>query len=282
MSNLPLPVRVLPARQGLAWLLQSLALIRSQPARLMLVALLLQLVLGLTRLPVLGMFIIMAVPALSAGCLQAFRQVAAGRRPAAAVLFAPLAAGPKTGRLLALGVLTFMAAILAVSLMMAGSNNLPDAELLARIEQGDMDAVAQLDPALIGRIMLAVVVGVALSGTLSFLAIPLLWFTDQKLVAAVVSGLRALLLNWKPYTVLAVGYAAVLVPLAAVLAILFQLAGGSAGFMLMLFGLIMVLALAFQLVVFGTQFCSFRDIYGLDSTAAEAGQGHDGEHQLLA
>jgi hypothetical protein len=281
-SGPSLPIKVLPARHGLVWLLQSLALIKSQAARLLFLALVLQLILGLSRLPVLGIFIIMAVPALSAGFLQAFREVAAGRRPTVVVLFAPLSFGPRTGRLLALGALMFMVGILSVSLVLSGSGNLLDANLLARIEQGDVDAVAQLDPAVISRIMLAVAVGVALSGTLSFLAIPLLWFRDQKLGTALVSSLRAMFLNWKPYTVLALGLFALLIPVATVVAILFQIAGGSGNLLLVLLGLIMVLALTFQLTVFGTQYCSFRDIYGLDSAGSKTGQDGDSGHQLLA
>ena len=67
-----LRIRVLPARQGIAWLAQGVALIRAQPARLLFLAVLLQLILGLTRVPLLGLFVILAVPALSAGVLQAF------------------------------------------------------------------------------------------------------------------------------------------------------------------------------------------------------------------
>lgn len=275
-------IRIFPARYGISWLVQSLALIRAQPARLLFLAVMLQLILGLTRLPLIGLFIVIAMPALSAGLLQAFRLVAAGQRPLTVTLFAPLAAGPRTGRLLLLGVLLFAIGILSVSLLLTGSESMIDPELLARIEQGDMDALAAIDPQLILQIGMAMVVGVSLSGTLSFMAIPLLWFHDQKLSAALISGIKALFLNWRPFTVLALGLAILLVPVVLIVAILFQVAGTAGIFSVVLIGLVMVIALAFQLAIFGTQYCSFRDIYALDSIEPEAGAGDISDSQLLA
>ena len=172
-----------------------------------------------------------------------------------------------------------MAGILSISMVLSGSADLVDAELLARIEQGDMEAMAALDPAIISRAFVAMAVGVGISGTLSFLSIPLLWFCDQKLGSSLLSGLRAMFLNWKPFTVLAAGLMALLIPVAVAVAILFQLAGTSGGLSVVLLGGIILIALLFQLAVFGTQFCSFREIYGLDS--GEPGNGA-ADHQMLA
>lgn len=270
----------LPALHGISWLAQGFALMRAQPSRLLFLAVLLQLVLGLARVPLLGFFVVLAMPALSAGLLQAFRMIAAGQRPTSTVLFAPLAAGPKTGRLLLLGALMVVVGIASVSLLLSGSETLLDPELLTRIEQGDTQALAALDPDVLLRMFSAIAVGVALSGTLSFMAIPLLWFNDWKLGAALISGIRALFVNWRPFTVLGLGLAALLIPMALALAILFQAAGSAGVFSVLLLGLILLLALAFQLLIFATQYCSFRDIYGLD--APLAGGGLDAEDQLLA
>lgn len=253
---------------------------RAQPGRLLFLAVLLQLVLGLARVPLIGFFIIIAMPALSAGLLQAFNMIAAGQRPASTVLFVPLAAGPKTGRLLLLGALMVVVGIVAVSLLLAGSESTLDPELVARIEQGDTQALAELDPDLLLRIFGAIAVGVSLSGTLSFMAIPLLWFRDWKLGAALISGIRALFVNWRPFTVLGLGLAALLTPVALALAMLFPVAGTGGVFSLLLLGSIVLVALAFQVLVFGVQYCSFRDIYGLDVPLAGAGSGAD--DQLLA
>jgi len=145
-----------------------------------------------------------------------------------------------------------------------------------------MDAVAALDPAIISRALLAVAMGVSVSGTLSFLSIPLLWFSEQKLGAALISGLRAMFLNWRPFTMLALGLMVLLIPVALAVAILFQLAGTSPGLSFLLLGLIMLIALVFQLAVYGTQFCSFRDIYGLADDRSGSNPDTTGDNQLLA
>jgi hypothetical protein len=44
-------------------------------------------------------------------------------------------------------------------------------------------------------------------------------------------------------------------------------------------GLIMVLLLLFQMMLFGTQFCSFRDIFGLPTQAAPPAED---DSQLVA
>lgn len=279
-----LRIRVLPARQGIAWLAQALALIRAQPARLLFLAVLLQLILGLSRVPLLGLFVILAVPALSAGVLQAFWLVATGQRFAATVLLAPLLAGAKTGRFMAMGAILFAVAIVSVSVMLSGSQDLLPPELLARIEQGDAAALGELDPELVMRFAYALAVGVGLSGTLSYLAIPLVWFRDEKLFVSLVSGCKAMMLNWRPFAMLALGLVVLLIPVALFIALLYQLVDAPGALSVLVVGLVMLIALAFQLVVFGTQFCSFRDIYEFEAVQPETGdsdsEGSDG--QLLA
>ena len=279
-----LRIKVLPARQGIAWLAQGLALIRAQPARLLFLAVLLQLILGLSRVPLLGLFVILAVPALSAGVLQAFWLVAMGKRFAATVLFAPLLAGAKTGRFMGMGAFLFAVALVSVSVMLSGSQDLLPQELLVRIEQGDVDALGELDPQLVMRFAYAIAVGVGLSGTLSYLAIPLVWFRDEKLFVSIISGCKAMMLNWRPFTLLALGLVVLLIPVALLIAILFQLVDSAGGVSVFITGLVMLIALAFQLVVFGTQFCAFRDIYEIEAVQPETGdsdsEGSDG--QLLA
>jgi hypothetical protein len=273
---------VLPARQGIAWLAQALHLIRAQPSRMLFLAVLLQLILGLARVPVLGMIIILAVPALSAGILQAFWLAAAGKRITASVLFAALLVGAKTGRFMALGAILFAVAIMSVSLMLSGSQDLLSAELLARIEQGEVDALSELDPAVLMNFAYAVAVGVGISGTLSYMAIPLLWFRDEKLVASIITGCKVMVLNWRPFSMLALVLVLLLIPVAALMAVLFSFAGSAGVLPILVAGLVMLIALAFQLVVFGTQFCAFRDIYDFAVQPPASGDSEGGDGQLLA
>ena len=68
----------LPASRGLAWLAGSLALLRSQMARLLLIGLVLQFLMGFTQAGVLGIAFVLVIPALSAGVLQAMFSVEQG------------------------------------------------------------------------------------------------------------------------------------------------------------------------------------------------------------
>jgi hypothetical protein len=102
--------------------------------------------------------------------------------------------------------------------MLSGSQDLLSAELLARIEQGEVDAISELDPAVLMQFAYAVAVGVGISGTLSYLAIPLLWFRNEKLVASIVNGCKVMALNWRAFSMLALVLVLLLIPAAALMA----------------------------------------------------------------
>ena len=140
------------------------------------------------------------------------RCTAEGGRPAPALLFAPLFSGSHTGRLLSLGALMFAVGILTASLFLSGNDAVLDPDLLSRIEQGDIEALSALDQGSLHRMVIAFIIGISVSGTLSYMTIPLIWFHDRKLGAALADGLRALFANWKPFLVLGLGMAIVLVP----------------------------------------------------------------------
>ena len=103
----------LPAARGAAWFMLSLELLRRQASRLLFIAILMQLVLGLVQVPLLGILVVLSVPGLTAGILQAFHVTARGGAPAMRLLFLPLATGNRRGRLFALGALVFAVGILA-------------------------------------------------------------------------------------------------------------------------------------------------------------------------
>jgi hypothetical protein len=60
----------LPAARGAAWFMLSLELLRRQASRLLFIAILMQLVLGLVQVPVLGILVVLSVPGLPAGVRQ--------------------------------------------------------------------------------------------------------------------------------------------------------------------------------------------------------------------
>ena len=278
--NVPAPIRArrVPAARGMAWLMQSLSLLRLQTARLLLIALLMQLVLGLTQLPLIGLLVILCVPALSAGLLESFHVTAAGGQPELRTLFKPLASRPHSGRLLAMGALVFAVGIVCMSLLLSGNEELMDPALLERVEQGDLDVVASLNQEALGLMVLAFLLGISISGTISYFAVPLIWFRQSGIGAALGTGLRALVINWRPFLVLSAGLLVVLLPVVVVGGVLFSFFASGALMTTIVMGLIMVLVLLFQLMLFGTQYCAFRDVFDLEQAAPSAGD----EGQLLA
>ena len=257
-----------PFSRGIAWLLQSLSLLRLQAGRLLLIAVIMQLILGLTQVPLIGFLVVISVPGLSAGILEAFDVTGRGGHPGPNLLFRPLMSGVHAGRLFLMGALVFAVGVLSISLVLSGSEGLLDPDLMSRIEQGDVDAIAQLDQETISKMVLAFLVGIAISGTLSYFTIPLIWFHDRKLGAALREGIRALVINWKPFLILALGLFVILVPVVVVSGFLFSLAGGSGLLSVIVMGGIMILLLAFQMLLFGTQYCSFKDVFGIGDPAA--------------
>jgi hypothetical protein len=252
-----------PASSGFAWLLQSLTLLRLQAPRLLLIAVLMQLILSLTQIPLLGILVVVAVPALSAGILEAFHVSGQGRLPAISLLFKPLMSAPRSGRLMGLGALVFLVAVLSISVLMPAGPEAPDPELLSRIQQGDMEAMAQLDPYYLKRMAVALMIGIAISGTMSYFTIPLIWFRGLKLMPALTMGLRALIRNWKAFMVLALGLALASIPVAIVVGILFTISGSGGLVSALVMGMIMLLLLFYQMMLFGSQYCAFRDLFDL-------------------
>ncbi len=270
----------LPFSRGIAWLVQSMALLRMQAGRLILIAVFMQVILGLTQVPIIGLLIILSVPALSAGVLEAFDVTRRGGIPMLSLLFRPLTSGTHSGRLFLMGALIFAVGVLSISLLLSGNEVLMDPELMSRIEQGDVDAITQLDQEAIGKMILAFLVGISISGTLSYFTIPLMWFGDRKLGRALPEGLKAMIVNWKPFVMLALGLVIVLVPVVVISALLFGMASGKGALSIAAMAVMMILILAFQMVLFGTQYCAYRDIFGMEEQAG-ADEPED-DSQLLA
>jgi hypothetical protein len=271
----------MPASRGIAWVAQSWALLRTKAPRLLLIALLMQLILGLTQVPMLGILVIMSVPGFTAGILEAFHIAARGGTPALSTLFLPLTSRGQGTRLIGLGGLVFIVGVLVISALLPGGEQLPDEELISRLQQGDVEAINALDPEYLKRMMLAFLVGVAVSGTLSFFTIPLIWFRNRKLWSALAEGLQSLARNWKAFLVLGLALAAVSVPMALVIGMLFAAGGQQGPFSLILMGLVMVVLLLYQMLLFGTQYCSAREIFGFDDQAGPP-PGQERDDQFVA
>ncbi len=276
----PLTIRKLPAAHGLAWLSGSWGLVKRQPLRLLLISLFFQFFLSFSQTGAMGLLVILCLPILSAGLLQAFFLVEHAEKPMLAVLFMPFTARKRIGSLLMLGAVAMALALLIVTLVLAGQVVDIDPEIILRVEKGDLDALQLIDPQVMETAVLSMALGAAVSGSITYFSIPLIWFRSVKMGRALVLGLMGLARNWRPLLVIGLLLAVLAVPIVLLFGSFYlsALNEGTAspllGFLLLLIGPM------FQLLLFGTQYLAFRDIFGLDETVMT--QADKTDDQLVA
>lgn len=270
-GRVPQGFRKLPAARGLAWVAGSWELVRRQPFRLLLISLFLQILVSFSQAGVLGILVILFLPVLSAGMLHAFYTVERGKKPVLAILFIPFTSTKALSMLLALGALVMVLGFLAIALIMSGQVMSIDADVLSRIEQGDLEALQLIDPQVMVNTVFALAIGAAISASISYFAVPLIWFGHQGIGSAVSRGLVALARNWRPLLVIGALLGLLAVPIGLLLGTFYlsALSGGTAS-PIQAF-LILLLAPLFQLLLFGTQYLAFKEIFGLDSNAVSSG-----------
>ena len=265
MSSSPSqPIRKMPAARGLTWVAGSWAMIRKQPVRLLLISLLFQFLLSFSQANALGLVVILCLPLLSAGMLQAFLLVERGEKPLLAVLFMPFTTGKSVSQLLLLGAIVMALGLLVMSLVLAGQMVDLDPELLKRIEQGDIDALQLVDPAVVENAVIAMAIGAAVSGSITYFSVPLIWFNKLGLGSALVMGLRALGRNWQPLLVIGALLALLAVPIILMFGTFYMSAISDGTASIWLGALVLLIGPVFQMLLFGTQYLAFKDIFGMD------------------
>ena len=152
--------------------------------------------------------------------------------------------------------------ILAAAFALAGSVDMLDPALITRIEAGEVEAVAELDPVFIQRVLFGLVLGLLLGGCLSFYAVPLVWFSNQSLGRAIALGLLGMLRQWRALTMMGLVLGVLSIPVAVLTAFVLtaQMAQGSVSPVLTL--LMLLAGVAYQLLLFSTQYASYRAIFG--------------------
>lgn len=265
----------LPASRGLAWLVGSLALFRSQPSRLLLMGLILQFLTGFSQAGPLGFVFVLAIPALTAGLLQAMDGVSRGSRPPLMTMFVAFSAPPRLLRLFLLSLVMLAVGMLAAGGLLSGSLAGLDPALLARLERGDMSALNSADPELLRQIMLSVLAGLLASGLVAYFSIPLVWFRGRSVGPAILAGLAGIFKNALPLAVLAACMALLAMPVYFLVSLLMRSGGESTVLTL----LVLLILVAYQLVLFGAQYLSFREVFGTGQAEIDTGSGDD---QLVA
>jgi hypothetical protein len=276
----PISIAKLPAARGLAWLSGSWGLVKRQPIRLLLISLFFQFFLSFSQVQAVGLLVILCLPVLSAGMLHAFFLVERAEKPILAVLFMPFTARRSLVSLLLLGGIVMVLGLLVVSIVLAGQVADINPEIISRIEQGDLDAVQLIDPKVLESAVLAMMIGAAISGCITYFSVPLIWFRQQGVGSALVLGLKALGRNWKPLLVIGLMLGILAVPIGLLFASFYLSALSEGASSSLLAFLLLVLGPMFQLMLFGTQYLAFRDIFGLNE--APAGEGKTTGDQLVA
>ena len=280
----PLDIQKVRAVRGLAWVSGSWELVRRQPLRLLMISLffllLSQFFLNFLQSGILRLLVVLCLPVLTAGVLQAFLIVEQGQKPMLAVLFMPFTAKGNLGRLLSLGGIVLVLTLLIVSLVLAGQVVDIDPEIIKRIEQGDLDVLQSIDPKIMENAVFAMAIGAAIGGSISYFAVPLIWFKNQPTGRALIMGLKGLGRNWRPLLLLGVLLGLLALPIVVLLGSFYlsALSGSPASSWLAF--LLLLLGATYQLLLFGTQYLAFRDIFGLDKRT----QAHveDAGDQLVA
>lgn len=258
---------------GFAWLNDAASLLRSQAPRLLLLGLLLQMVGGLSQVggPIAVLFII-AVPALTAGMLQGMHVAAGGKRPGPFTVFAAFQAGGRLLPLVLLGLISIGVTMVVLGFLVAGALSGLDPDLAARIQAGDQAAMLELDPAIVQKVLFGMVAGLLVSACLSLFAVPLIWFGDRSLGAALWLGILTLFRQWRALTALGIGLAAVGLPvgLLAGMIMAFQLSGTAPSFLMTV--LLLLIVVVYQVYAFAAQYVAYRDLF-MDETGSDEDEG---------
>jgi hypothetical protein len=279
-DKVPISIQKLPAARGLAWLSGSWQLVKRQPLRLLLISLFFQFFLSFSQVEAIGLLVVLCLPILSAGMLHAFFLVERSEKPMLAVLFMPLIARKSVSSLLLLGGIVIVLGLLIVSLTLAGQMIDLDPEIFKRIEQGDLDAIQLIDPQILENAILSMAVGAAVSGCITYFSVPLIWFRQLGVGNALVTGLKAMGRNWKPLLVIGLLLGVLAVPIVLLFGSFYLSAVSEGASSSVLAFLLLLLGPLFQLLLFGTQYLAFRDIFGLDE--ATAGHNKKTSDQLVA
>jgi len=261
--------RKVPAVRGLAWLSGSWELFKRQPVRLLLISLFFQFFLSFSQADALGLLVILCLPVLSAGMLQAFSLVEQGQKPMLAVLFVPFTNRGSVSRLLLLGALVMVLGILVVSMVLAGQLLDVDPEILKQIEQGNLEALQLIDPQILKNTIVAMAIAATISGSISYFSVPLIWFKKQTVGFSVIVGLKAMARNWRPLLVIGLVLGLLAIPIVLLFGSFYltALSEGTASIFLTI--LLLLLGPMFQLLLFGTQYLAFRDIFGMNESATD-------------
>lgn len=267
--------------RGLRWLPAAAERLFSAFAPMAGLAALWMLISLLAVVPLIGQLLLMLItPSLTAGAMAAFSEVEAGRRPAPTALVSAWRHPNLRNRLLGIGSFFLVGSLIALVLLAAWLGGQATPEQI-QAAQTSPEAMAELLNAIsFGPVLLLAGVAMAIVLSAMYFAIPLVAFADAPVGQALWSSLRAVLANWAAFLGLGLALIALVFGLGLVFGLLtlsLGLALGGAGQMIgqVLF---MLMAMLVQVLMAGTQWVAFREIFGSDEERPEPPE----DDQLLA
>ncbi len=282
MSGQP-RIRVAGFAAGLRWLPAGAELLFSGLGPLAGIASLWLLVsLVAVVIPVIGqLFLVLFTPLLTAGVLIAFDQVRQRRAPAPFTLFAAWKDLRKRSGLLLIGAWSIVGSMLAASILVAWmGSQLSEAELEVAMRSPEALAQALTGVSIGGGLLIALAVFSLVLAAIYF-AIPLIAFGNWPTVSALVTSIKAVLINWAAF----IGFVLIFLAVAAATGLILVLMVTVTSLALGQFGVIigqvlfLVATMFIQMLMAGTQYVAFCQVFGW---SPETGESTDPEDHLVA
>ena len=157
-----------------------------------------------------------------------------------------------------------------------------DGDLLVLAQAGDQAAVLELDPAIVRKVLFGMLLGLLVGACLGFFAIPLIWFQGRSLGDALLTGLVALLRQWRALTALGIGLAAIGLPVGIMAGMLMAAQATGAAPSLLLTVILMLVVVLYQVLAFAAQYIAFRDVFMAGEGAGPVAPDESADDQLVA
>lgn len=261
-------IRKIPAGRGKKWLLEGSDLFARSPVLFLLFGLLIQMLTLLLALPFIGMLIVLILPMLVAGALAVSRQLDGGRPVHLGSFFALFSRADARGPLITLGLFNLLLGVLASLIMAAGLAGISESNLLELLQSGDPEALAAVDLSSLFSLLLQLTLVLTLVAAINFFAVPLVAFQHVAPLQAMLTSIRACLVNWAPMLVYGLAVTilflvvALLLMFAATLLIMIFSGSVIASQLLML--LTIPVLIAVQMILLCAQYVAYRDIFAIE------------------
>jgi hypothetical protein len=235
-------------------------------------------------IPVIGqLFLVLFTPLFTAGVLIAFDQVRQQKAPAPFTLFAAWKDLRKRSGLLLIGAWSIFGSMLAATILVAWmGSQLSESELEAAMTSPEALAQALTGVSIGGGLLIALAVFSLVLAAIYF-SIPLIAFGNWPAVSALLTSVKALVINWAAF----IGFVLVFFAVAAATGLILVLMVTVTSLALGQFGVIvgqvlfLVATMFIQMLMAGAQYVAFCQVFGW-TPETDNGEGTEPEDHLVA